>query len=74
MEDLDEHTNTKQKNRTVGLGSYEEQQFQDKNSKKGKSLDIRKLSEKEAKILKVAEVCGAGTKYIWMPCHKWMWE
>ena len=52
VEDLDERTNTKQKHRTVGPGSYEEEQFQDKNSKKVKSAGIRKLPEKEAKILK----------------------
>ena len=56
MEDLDERTNTKRKNRTVGLGSYEEEQFQDNNTLKGKSEGIRELPDKQAKFLKLAEV------------------
>ena len=58
VEDLDERTNTKRKNRTVGPGSYEEEQFQDNNTKKGKSKGIQELPNRQAKILKVAEVCG----------------
>ena len=57
VDNLDERTKTKRKNRTVGPCSYEEEQFQDNNTKKGKSEGIRELPDKQAKILKVAEVC-----------------
>ena len=40
----------------VRLGSYAEEQLQDTNTKQVKSEGIRNFSEKEAKILKVAEV------------------
>ena len=58
VDNLDERTKTKRKNRTVGPGSYKEELFQDNNTKKGESEGIRELPYKQSKILKVAEVCG----------------
>ena len=60
LDDLEELTRSKRKNRTVQQYSCGDvpEQFNDNNPKKGKSATSGKLSEKEETILKVAELVG----------------
>ena len=60
VDDLEELTRSKRKNRTVIESSSGDvpEEFDDNKPKKGKSASIGKLSEKEETILKVPEVVG----------------
>ena len=60
VDDLEELTRSKRKNRTVVESSSGDvpEEFDNNKPKKGKSASIGKLSEKEETILKVAEVVG----------------
>ena len=60
VENLEQRTKTKRKNRTVVAGRFEDvsEELEANKPKRGKSTSTGTLSEKEETILKVAELVG----------------